>query len=276
MKEELLELLKKYAYKKGEFTLSSGKTSEYYVNCKPVTLTGRGLPLTSLLMLKEVDAGVVGGLTLGADPLVSGVSLVSALDGRMVNALIVRKEPKGHGTGAWIEGLLPPKDTKVTVLEDVVTTGGSSIKAVEKLRDAGYVVDRVVTLVDRQEGGEEAMKEAGCRLMCVGFESPTQDALEGVIKKTNKERQIEFMEDVRNADLLVNGCFIMGLPGDTPQTMQLTIDFAKELMPNTAQFYPHMLYPGTGSFKWADENGYVKLKNWADWLTPDGLHNQAL
>ena len=100
MKEELLELLKKYAYKKGEFTLSSGKTSEHYVNCKPVTLTGRGLTLTSLLMLKEVNTSVVAGLTLGADPLVSGVSLVSALDGRMVNALIVRKEPKGHGTQA--------------------------------------------------------------------------------------------------------------------------------------------------------------------------------
>ena len=104
MKEELLELLKKDAYKKGEFTLSSGKTSEHYVNCKPVTLTGRGLTLASLLILREVDAGIVGGLTLGADPLVSVVSLVSALDGRLVNALIVRKEPKGHGTGAWIEG----------------------------------------------------------------------------------------------------------------------------------------------------------------------------
>ena len=85
----------------------------------------------------------------------------------MVNALIVRKEPKGHGTQAWIEGLLPPKDTKITVLEDVVTTGGSSIKAVEKLRDAGYVVDRVVTLVDRLEGGEEAMKEAGLELVSI-------------------------------------------------------------------------------------------------------------
>ena len=151
MKEELLELLKKYAYKKGEFTLSSGKTSEHYVNCKPVTLTGRGLTLTSLLMLKELDASIVGGLTLGADPLVSGVSLVSALDGRMVNALIVRKEPKGHGTGAWIEGPVHPEGTKVTVLEDVVTTGGSSLKAVAKLREAGYEVDRVVTIVDRKE-----------------------------------------------------------------------------------------------------------------------------
>ena len=166
MKDELLELLKKYAYKKGEYKLSSGKTSEHYVNCKPVTLSGRGLTLASLLLLKEVNTNVVGGLTLGADPLVSGVSLVSALDGRLVNALIVRKEAKGHGTQAWIEGPLPPEGTRVTVLEDVITTGGSSIKAVEKLRDAGYVVDRVVAIVDRQEDGEAdiAMKEAGLEL----------------------------------------------------------------------------------------------------------------
>ena len=164
MKEELLEQLKKFAYKKGEFTLSSGKKSDHYVNCKPVTLTGRGLTLASLLMLKEVETDYVAGLTLGADPLVSGVSLVSALDGRMVNALIVRKEAKGHGTQAWIEGLLPPKGTKITVLEDVVTTGGSAIKAVEKLRDAGYVVDRVVSIVDRQAGGKDAMIEAKLEL----------------------------------------------------------------------------------------------------------------
>ena len=130
MKEELLELLKKDAYKKGEFKLSSGKTSEHYVNCKPVTLTGRGLTLASLLLLlKEVETDYVGGLTLGADPLVSGVALVSALDSRMVNGLIVRKEAKGHGTQAYIEGLLPPEGTKITVLEDVITTGGSAIKA---------------------------------------------------------------------------------------------------------------------------------------------------
>ena len=164
MKEELLELLKKYAYKKGDFTLSSGKSSEHYVNCKPVTLLGRGLTLTSMMMLEHVETPEVAGLTLGADPLVSGVAVCSALDMRLVNALIVRKEPKGHGTGAWIEGPLLPKGTKVTVLEDVVTTGGSSIKAVEKLRDAGYVVDRIVTIVDRKEGGEDAIKEAGLEL----------------------------------------------------------------------------------------------------------------
>ena len=164
MKDELLELLKKYAYKKGEFTLSSGKTSEHYVNCKPVTLSGRGLTLASLLMLKEVETKVVAGLTLGADPLVSGVAVCSALDGRMIDALIVRKEPKGHGTQAWIEGPLPAKDTKITVLEDVVTTGASSIKAVEKLRESGYVVERVVSIIDRQEGGVDAMKAADLEL----------------------------------------------------------------------------------------------------------------
>ena len=167
MKEELLELLKKNAYRKGEFKLSSGKSSEHYVNCKPVTLSGRGLTLASLLMLMHVDTVYVAGLTLGADPLVSGVALVSALDQRLINGLLVRKEPKGHGTQAWIEGPLPPEGTKITVLEDVITTGGSAIKAVEKLRDAGYVVDRIVSIIDRQEDGEAdaAMKEADLELI---------------------------------------------------------------------------------------------------------------
>ena len=166
MRDELLDLLKKDAYKKGEYTLSSGKKSEHYVNCKPVTLSGRGLTLASLMMLQQVKTSYVAGLTLGADPLVSGVSLVSALDSRLVNGLIVRKEAKGHGTQAWIEGLLPPEGTVITVLEDVITTGGSAIKAVEKLRDADYVVNTVVSIVDRQEDDEAnaAMKLSGLEL----------------------------------------------------------------------------------------------------------------
>jgi len=169
MKEELLELLKKDAYKKGEFKLSSGKESEHYVNCKPVTLTGRGLTLASLLLLSNVKTDYVAGLTLGADPLVSGVSLVSALDSRLVNGLIVRKEAKGLGTQAWIEGLLPPEGTVITVLEDVITTGGAAIKAVEKLRDAAYVVNTVVSIVDRQEDDEAnaAMKLSGLELKSI-------------------------------------------------------------------------------------------------------------
>jgi len=181
MKEELLELLKKYAYKKGEFKLSSGKTSEHYVNCKPVTLTGRGLTLSSLLLLKEVETSYVGGLTLGADPLVSGVALVSALDSRLVNGLIVRKEAKGHGTQAYIEGLLPPEGTKITVLEDVITTGGSAIKAATRLRDAGYVVERVVAIVDRQED-----KEADEFMESVNLELHSLFTLEEIIDAKNE------------------------------------------------------------------------------------------
>ena len=150
-KDELLTLLKENAYRKGDYTFSSGRKSEHYVNCKPVTLTGRGLTLISVMMLEHVETPVVAGLTLGADPLVSGVAVCSALDMRLINALIVRKEPKGHGTGAWIEGPEFPKGTKVTVLEDVVTTGGSVLKAVDKLREADYTVDRVITIVDRKE-----------------------------------------------------------------------------------------------------------------------------
>ena len=166
-KDELLEVLKRDAYRKGEFKLSSGRESNHYVNCKPVTLSGSGLTLASLSMLMHVETSYVAGLTLGADPLVSGVALVSALDSRLLNGLIVRKEPKGHGTQAWIEGPLPPEGTKITVLEDVITTGGSAIKAVEKLRDAGYVVDRIVSIIDRQEDGEAdaAMKEADLELI---------------------------------------------------------------------------------------------------------------
>ena len=171
MKEELLKLLKENAYKKGEFKLSSGKTSEHYVNCKPVTLNGRGLTLASVMLLEHVerDSAAVGGLTLGADPIVSGVVVVSGLDKRLLNGLIVRKEPKGHGTEAWIEGPILPEGSKVTVLEDVITTGGSAIKAVKRIRDAGYKVDRIVSIVDRQENDEAttAMKLAGIELYSI-------------------------------------------------------------------------------------------------------------
>jgi orotate phosphoribosyltransferase len=162
----LLELLATRAYRHGNFTLASGRTSSHYVNCKPVSLSGLGLALLSAQMLELVEPGAVAvaGLTLGADPLVSGVAQAAALAGQALDALIVRKEAKGHGTGAWLEGPLPEPGSRITVLEDVVTTGGSSLKAVKQLREAGYVVERVVTIVDRQEGGLAAMQEAGLEL----------------------------------------------------------------------------------------------------------------
>ena len=167
-RKELIKLLQEKAYRKGDFTLSSGRKSEHYVNCKPVTLNGWGLKLASSLMLDLIDedAVAVGGLTLGADPLVSSMSVISAVDEVKLDALIVRKETKGHGTGAWIEGPELPKGSKITVVEDVITTGGSAIKAVTRLRDFGYKVDRVVAIVDRQENGEadEFMESVGLEL----------------------------------------------------------------------------------------------------------------
>ena len=162
----LLQLLAERAYRHGQFTLASGRSSDHYVNCKPVSLSGEGLALLGEQLLAEVeaDAVAVAGLTLGADPLVSGVAQAAALAGRQLDALIVRKEAKGHGTGAWLEGPLPAAGSRITVLEDVVTTGGSSLKAVRQLREAGYVVERVVTIVDRQEGGLAAMTTAGLEL----------------------------------------------------------------------------------------------------------------
>ena len=168
-REDFLALLKEDAYKKGDFKLSSGKKSEHYVNCKPVTLQGDALMFISWCMLEclEEDCDAVGGLTLGADPLVAGVAMVSAIEERYLDGLIVRKEPKGHGTKAWIEGPTLAPGSKVTVLEDVITTGGSAIQAAEKLRDAGYVVENVVAIINRQEGTEadDAMDDANLNLI---------------------------------------------------------------------------------------------------------------
>ena len=168
-REDFLTLLKEDAYKKGDFKLSSGKKSEHYVNCKPVTLQGDALMFISWCIFEclEEDCDAIGGLTLGADPLVAGVAIVSAIEERYLDGLIVRKEPKGHGTKAWIEGPTLAPGSKVTVLEDVITTGGSAIQAAEKLRDAGYVVENVVAIINRQEGTEadDAMDDADLNLI---------------------------------------------------------------------------------------------------------------
>ena len=154
-RETLKQLLHDNAYRHGKFTLSSGQESEHYVNCKPVTLSCEGNALLSKLMIKYVDkkAVAVGGLTLGADPLVCGVAqrsyyIASHTD---LDALIIRKNPKGYGTKEVIEGPKPKEGSIVTVLEDVTTTGSSAMTAVRVLRDAGYIVNRVVAIVDRME-----------------------------------------------------------------------------------------------------------------------------
>jgi orotate phosphoribosyltransferase len=160
---QLLNLLCEVAYKEGDFLLSSGQRSTYYINGKQVTLHAQGGTGVGRILLPLVPADTVGvaGLTLGADPIVTATSVAALYEGRSLTPLIVRKEAKGHGTQAYIEGPTLPEGSSVVVLEDVVTTGKSAMQAVERLRGAGYKVDRIITLIDRQQGGAEFYASQG-------------------------------------------------------------------------------------------------------------------
>ncbi|MDJ0746302.1 MAG: orotate phosphoribosyltransferase [Xenococcaceae cyanobacterium MO_167.B27] len=165
----LLDLLVKYAYKEGDFVLSSGARSNYYINGKQVTLRAEGALVIGRLiwqMLPE-NTSAVAGLTLGADPIVSAVSIVSALENQPIPALIIRKEPKGHGTKAYIEGPSLNPSATVVVLEDVVTTGNSALLAVERLQAAGYQVTEIIALVDRKQGATELYQAQGLKFQAI-------------------------------------------------------------------------------------------------------------
>lgn len=159
----LLDLFSRLAYREGDFLLSSGVRSSYYINAKEVTLHPQGSLTIGRLLLSMVPEGTQGvaGLTLGADPIVTAVTVVSAMENRPILGLIVRKQPKGHGTKVYIEGPSLVQGAQVVVLEDVVTTGKSAMVAVERLRTAGYTVDKVIALVDRDEGGTQLYQSAG-------------------------------------------------------------------------------------------------------------------
>tara|TARA_B100000989_G_scaffold284053_1_gene250498 strand:- start:47 stop:607 length:561 start_codon:yes stop_codon:yes gene_type:complete len=165
-KARLLKKLIEKSYKKGDFTLASGKKSIHYLNCKPVSLNGEGLNLISdlFLDLKDSRSKAVAGMTLGADPLISGLIVKAALQGQYLNGLIIRKAIKSYGTKAGIEGPLLEKGTLVSVLEDVVTTASSVIKVIKKLRENNYIVEEVLSIIDRQEGGYEALEEENVKL----------------------------------------------------------------------------------------------------------------
>jgi orotate phosphoribosyltransferase len=158
----LLELLRSRSFQEREVTLSSGLKSNFYVDCKQVSLHAEGAQLIGELfhmMVDDIapDAVAVGGLTLGADPLATATSVHSFLAGRPRDAFIVRKEPKGHGTNQWVESAGLAAGAKVVILEDVVTTGASTLRAVERSRLAGLDVLHAIGLVDRLEGGHEAV-----------------------------------------------------------------------------------------------------------------------
>lgn len=169
LRNKLLDLFCQLAYQEGDFVLSSGQSSSYYINGKQVTLHPQGaLAIGRLLLsLLPIEIQAVAGLTLGADPIVTAVSIVSALENRPIPGLIIRKEAKGHGTKTYIEGPNLPTESKVVVLEDVVTTGQSAMKAVVRLRDAGYTVDTVISLIDRQQGGAEFYQSQGLNFIAV-------------------------------------------------------------------------------------------------------------
>ena len=166
-KQRLKEILLEKSYRKGTFTLTSGKTSDFYIDGKQTTLDAEGSYLCGKLifdLIREEKETIqaVGGMTLGADPLVSAVSLVSYLEKAPIPAFIVRKEAKGHGTESYIEGLKNmPEGCRVALVEDVVTTGGTLLKVIDRVENAGFVVGLVVTVVERQEGGTEVLAEKG-------------------------------------------------------------------------------------------------------------------
>ncbi len=169
LRQMLLDLLVKYAYVEDDFVLSSGARSSYYINGKQVTLRAEGALVIGRLLFQLLpeNTEAVAGLTLGADPIVSAVSVVSAYENKPIPALIIRKKPKGHGTQAYIEGPKLAAGAKVVVLEDVVTTGGSALTAVERLQDAGYQVTQIISLVDREQGGRELYQSKGLNFKAI-------------------------------------------------------------------------------------------------------------
>ena len=171
--QQLLALLARTSFKLGEFKLSSGATSDYYIDCRTTTLHAEGGRLTGhaileLLEANKIDAEAVGGLTMGADPIVSNVATASAWratlrpDAPLLHGFLVRKAEKAHGTGRRIEGFHRP-GARVVIVDDVCTTGASTIAAIEAAREAGMVVAAVVCIVEREEANGRPAVEAAAQ-----------------------------------------------------------------------------------------------------------------
>lgn len=164
-RQELFELLKQLSFRRGEFVLASGKRANYYIDCRTTTLAGRGSYLIGRLlyeMLEPARIDAVGGVIIGAAPMVTAITCRSAEVGKPIDGFLIRKEAKGHGTGRQIEGHLQPW-MRVALVEDVITTGGSLLKGIDAIqRDYPSVeIVQVLSLVDREAGGREALSKAG-------------------------------------------------------------------------------------------------------------------
>lgn len=172
-RSELMQIVRQLSYEEREVTLASGRKSNFYFDGKQTSLHARGGLLVGKAfweLVKQFEGPIdgVGGLTMGADPIATATSIAAGLEGQEVHAFIIRKEPKGHGTGQWLEGRknLPP-GSRVVIVEDVTTTGGSSMKAVERAQQEGLVVLGIITLVDRQEGALANIESQGQNLRAV-------------------------------------------------------------------------------------------------------------
>ena len=177
-RERLLELLVRHSFQQNAdpiFTLASGRKSRYYINCKKTTFMPEAMPLLGGLLFERIKAverregeriDAVGGLTLGADPIAYAIAYHSALQGMPIQAFSVRKEPKGHGAQKWVEGF-DQAGARVAIIEDVVTTGGSTLRAIEGALNAGFQIQAVLALVDRQEGGLEELRKKGYMLEAI-------------------------------------------------------------------------------------------------------------
>jgi len=182
-REALLELIRQKALKFGDFTLASGKKATYYLDCKQVTLDPEGARLVGEGILDLLDPAdlpdAIGGMAIGADPITASVVTMSSVRGTPLFGFMVRKEPKGHGTEQYLEGPVSEGD-KVVIVEDVVTTGGSSLLAIQRAEQAGLRVVGVLAIIDRMEGGAEAFARAGYLLQSLftirdfGIEPPSE------------------------------------------------------------------------------------------------------
>ncbi|MEM6691166.1 MAG: orotate phosphoribosyltransferase [Planctomycetota bacterium] len=167
---KLIELIKSEALQTGTFTLASGATANYYLDCRNLTLHPQGSVEVGSVMLSLIEQrglpDAVGGMALGADPITASIVTQAGQKDLPLRGFMVRKEPKGHGTGKQVEGPVKPGE-KVVIVEDVITSGGSAIKAVEAVRKFGLEVDTVVAIVDRLAGGREAFEAVGIELIAL-------------------------------------------------------------------------------------------------------------
>lgn len=162
-RDQLIELVQQFALRFGTFTLASGKTASYYLDCRKLTLSSQGALQVAAGMLDHIGdelPDAVGGMAIGADPITGAIITLAATQNRELKGFIVRKEAKAHGTGQMVEGPVESGD-RVIIVEDVVTTGGSSVKAIERAREFGLEVSKVIAIVDRLQGGGENFAKIG-------------------------------------------------------------------------------------------------------------------